>query len=221
MWFMAVFIGGWSATAQADQGIHYEVTITNLTLAQSFTPQLIVTHTQNVSLFEPGEPASFGLELLAEGGDTTALSSDLAAHGNQVWDVQTVPGLIEPGQSVTAVISATQFHKRLSMAAMLIPTNDTFMALNAIELPRRGEAVFTAVAYDAGTEENDQNCLNMPGPRCPGGEGYSPGPNVGDEGFIYVSNGFHALPEADEGEVLGPVRYDWRNPVARVVVKRL
>ena len=72
---------------------------------------------------------------------------------------------------------------------MLIPTNDTFVALDSVRLPRVGSTARLAIAYDAGTEANDQNCNNMPGPRC-GGVGFSPGPNVGDEGYVYVSNGF-------------------------------
>ena len=105
---------------------------------------------------------------------------------------------------------------------MLIPTNDTFVALDSGVLPRRGSRTFFIQAYDAGTEENDQLCINSPGPRC-GGEGVSPDPMLGDEGFVHVSNGFHDL-GADDGngnERLQPFTYDWRNPVAKVVVKRV
>ena len=36
----------------------FEVTITNVTRAQAFTPQLVVTHTSEVAIFELGKPAS-------------------------------------------------------------------------------------------------------------------------------------------------------------------
>ena len=74
-------------------------------------------------------------------------------------------------------------------------------------------------AYDAGTEDNDQSCANIPGPRC-GGEGFVSG---GGEGFVHISNGFHDLGDTDENgaEVLGPATYDWRNSVARITVKRI
>jgi hypothetical protein len=105
---------------------------------------------------------------------------------------------------------------------MLIPTNDTFFALNRQRLPLRGSVTFFAEAYDAGTETNDQNCSNIPGPRC-GGEGLSTGINSGDEGFVHVGNGFHELGEGDgaTGEVLRPFQYDWRNPVAMIRIKRV
>ena len=96
-------------------------------------------------------------------------------------------------------------------------TNDTFVALNGVRLPRT-TATYTAIAYDSGTEANDQNCRNIPGPRC-GGEGFSPGPNAGDEGYVYVSNGFHDL--GNNRRLLGPAVYDWRNPVARITVRRV
>ena len=216
----AVFLLG-GALANADGGFNrkYEVTITNLTPGQTFTPQLVATHSAKVGLFELGQPASEALEILAEGGDTAPLTDVLLASPYEVADVQTIPGLLGPGQSVTVVVESTRFQRYLSLAAMLIPTNDAFVALDTVPLPRYRRAV-TALAYDAGTEANDQNCLNMPGPRC-GGEGYSPGPNEGDEGFVHVSNGFHSLPAADVGEVLGPQVYDWRNPVARIEVRRI
>ena len=219
---MATMLVGVFATvdAMADSyNLKYEVTITNLTAGQTFTPLLVATHSKRVTLFEPGGAAGTPLEMLAEAGDTAPLTTLLLEKPYETADVQTVPGLLGPGQSVTVQVAATRHQPYLSMAAMLIPTNDTFVGVDSVRLPLRSRTV-TAQAYDAGTEANDQNCLNIPGPRC-GGEGYSPGPNPGDEGHVHVSNGFHGLPPADIGEVLEPQTYDWRNPVARIVVRRL
>ena len=208
-----------ATAAQADYTVKYEVTITNVTRGQTFTPQLVVAHSRGVRLFKLGAPASLSLEILAEAGDTSPLTDDLLAHSYRVSDVHTVPGLLGPGESVTTTLEATPHHRYLSLAAMLIPTNDTFVALNGVPLPRRA-AAHMALGYDAGTEANDQNCLNIPGPRC-GGEGHSSKTSDGDEGHIHISNGFHLLPAADGGEVLEPSGYDWRNPIARVAVRRL
>ena len=96
------------------------------------------------------------------------------------------------------------------------------MALDGGYLPKRGSSTFYLKAYDAGTEANDQLCMNIPGPRC-GGDGHSPDPLTTDEGFVHISNGFHELGAADDAgnEILQPATYDWRNPVAKVVVKRI
>ena len=214
-----LLLAGTAVNADGGYNRKFEVTITNLTPGQTFTPQLVATHSAKLALFELGQPAGDALEVLAEGGDTAPLTEVLLASPYEVADVQTVPGLLGPGQSVTVIVEGTRFERYLSLAAMLIPPNETFVAIDSMRLPRYRRSL-TALAYDAGTEANDQNCLSMPGPRC-GGEGYSPGPNEGDEGFVHVSNGFHSLPAAEVGEVLGPQVYDWRNPVARVEVRRI
>ena len=206
--------------AHAENTRTYEVTITNITKGQTFTPQLLATHDRHVEFFALGHPASAGVESMAESGSTAALEEEFMAHWYQVSEVKTIPGLLGPGEHVTTTIQASARHRFLSLAAMLIPTNDTFVGLDGVRLPERGSKTYLAKAYDAGTELNDQNCLNIPGPRCMGA-GHSPGPNEGDEGVIYVGNGFHELPQAETGEVLGPLVYDWRNPVAKVVVRRV
>jgi len=45
-----------------------------------------------------------------------------------------------------------------------------------------------------------------------GGVGGSPG--IGGEGFVHIHAGIHGI-----GDLL-PARYDWRNPVAKVVIQR-
>lgn len=205
-----------SAGAMAQRT--YEVTITNLTRGQTFTPQLVVTHDDEAALFVLGEPASLGLEELAEGGATGTLTDELAAVAE---DAVTIDGLLEPGQTVSTQVTGRPGRHTLSVAAMLIPTNDTFVALDSVPLPRnRATAVYMVPAYDAGTEANDQDCANIPGPRC-GGAGFDPNPAEGDEGYVYISNGFHAMDGESVGELLGPVVYDWRNPVARITVRRV
>ncbi|GAB1258859.1 spondin domain-containing protein [Aurantivibrio plasticivorans] len=218
-----VLCGAFSGVpALADKTLRYEVEITNVTKGQFFTPQLVATHNNSVSVFELGQPASIEVELLAEGGDTAPLTDLLLSQGSAVSNVVTIPGLIGPGETHQVVIEASRHHRYLSVAAMLIPTNDTFLAVNGVRLPFRGTSVTHSPGYDAGTELNDQNCANIPGPRC-GGDGYSPGPNDGDEGFVYIGNGFHDLGTEDEqgNEILTPEIYDWNNSVAVIKVTRI
>jgi hypothetical protein len=197
-----------------------EITVTNLTKGQTFTPILAVSHAPAVRLFTVGEAASPELEALAEAGDTAPFEARLAALGNAVTDLTTEPGLLGPGESRDIRIRASRQRARISVAAMLIPTNDTFMALDGVIVPRRGTRTILVPAYDAGTEENDQSCASIPGPRC-GGEAVSE-PADGDEGFVYIGNGFHALGSDVAGdEILDPLDYDWRNPVAQVMIRRV
>jgi len=168
-----------------------------------------------VSLFETGQPASDELADLAESGNTAPLADLLSTLGNNVGDVQTIGGLLAPGATATIRVGARRITGRISIAAMLIPTNDTFVAANAERLPRsRGSSTtFYLRAYDAGSEVNDQDCTNIPGPFC-GGTGPSPVADD-DEGFVHVSNGIHV------GGDLTPAIHTWSNPVAKVVITRV
>ena len=200
-----------TAAALSQPAVEYEVTITNITPGQTFTDQLVVVHPGSVQLFELGAEAGEPLEILAEGGNPERVIQQVA---DVAMDVDVIPGLLAPGETASTLVTGHPSRGYISLAAMLIPTNDTFVALNKVRLPRSGTATYMVPAYDAGTEINDQNCLNMPGPVC-GGEGYSDEPG---EGFVHIGNGFHEL--GDDPDVLGPQVYDWRNSVARITVRR-
>ena len=210
------------ALADDKERAVYEVSITNISKGQTFTPQLIAIHAGSVALFKLGDPASKELEVLAEDGGTGPLTEFLANQGKRVGAVTTIGALLPPGETASAILEAPASHEFLSAAGMLIPTNDTFFAVNRQRLPQRGSLTVFAEAYDAGTEANDQNCSNIPGPRC-GGSGLSAGSNPGDEGFVHIGNGFHELGAGGgaTGEVLRPFQYDWRNPVAMIRIKRV
>ena len=190
----------------------FEVTITNVSPGLSFTPLLVATHSSKVELFRLGQPASAELAVLAEGGNTAPLTAALTATG-EVFDAKSTAGLLLPGASVTMQVRARGRFDQISIAGMLLPTNDSFMAVNAFDLPWGSRSVtVAAIGYDAGSEPNDERCSNIPGPVC-GGEGASPANN--GEGFVHVSNGIH-------GDAELPRRnYDWRNPVAEVKIVRI
>lgn len=201
-----------ATSAAADDPAFFEVTVTNATAAQSFTPILVATHASGSVLFRLGEPASAELAVLAEGGDTAPLAAVLA-QSDQVLDVQSSSGLLAPGQSSTIRVATRGRFDHLSVAAMLIPTNDSFLALNAMQGPKGRDSLTVAVpAYDAGSEPNDSRCVSIPGPVC-GGEGTSP--HAGGEGFVHISRGIHGNGDLDLAI------YDWRNPVARITVRRV
>ena len=153
-------IGPTAALAQSTGT--YQVNITNLVPAQIFTPVLVATHNSSATLFTPGMPASAELGTLAETGNVTPLTTLLNADTN-VMDVQNSGGLHGPGNTGGVVVTGSDTFNRLSLAAMLIPTNDAFVGLSTT-LPAAGEIkVLYAYAYDAGTEVNDERCASIPG----------------------------------------------------------
>lgn len=202
-----------AAEVHAWEGHHqrtYEVTITNLTEGESFTPFLVVSHRSGHPLFTLGQPASAELATLAEGGDTAPLASALSSMAS-VGAMATSSGLLAPGKSVTVEIKAGGRFDHLSLAAMMVPTNDGFVSVQNVALPRgRHTRELSAPAYDAGAEANDELCAHIPGPVC-GGEGVSQG--ITGVGYVHVHSGIHGVGD------LNPALYDWRNPVARVVIR--
>jgi hypothetical protein len=199
-----------TTSASADGNTTYQVTITNLTNAVSFTPILVTSHRKGVSLYEPGSAASDELAAIAEGGDIAPMTAVLQADP-RVADVQNSAGLLAPGASVTVSVSAKHGARHISLASMMLPTNDGFIALNSVRAPRHGTASYYSQGYDAGTEPNDELCISIPGPTC-GGEGPSPG--VDGEGYVHINRGIHGIGD------LAPGVYDWRNPVARITITR-
>ncbi|MEP6993284.1 MAG: spondin domain-containing protein [Acidobacteriota bacterium] len=215
----AVFLLGAMGLLAQDLGMNgwkFEVTITNLTRDQQFTPILVASHKKGVQLFELGSPASPELETLAEEGDTAPLEALLAAMP-EVKEVKNSGALLDPGQSVTLTLQAGGAFDHVSVAAMLIPTNDGFFALNGVEGPDAKETVMRfSPAYDAGTEANDELCASIPGPffeECGGPGG---GADVGGgEGYVHIHAGIHGIGDLHASE------RDWRNPVARITIHRV
>ena len=211
-----------SSSALADGSKVYEVTITNITNAIIFTPILVASHKKGLApLFELGSPASDGMTKIAESGDTAPLTAYLNANPDVVEMGNSV-GLLHPGASVTVMVSAEHGAKHISIASMMLPTNDGFIALNGVKAPKKGSVTYYSPGYDAGTEKNDEWCAYIPGPQCYEinggfmGMGSSPGVgNPGDEGYVHIHRGIHGI-----GDLAADV-YDWRNPVAKITITRV
>jgi hypothetical protein len=202
-----------SSSAIANGYSSYHVTITNLTNSIIFTPILVASQRRAVSIYELGSPASEDLAAVAESGDIGPLTTTLNAD-RRVVDVQNSVNPLLPGKSVTVVVSAAHGARRISIAAMMLPTNDGFIALDSVKVPRHGSVTFFSPGFDAGSEPNDELCKNIPGPTCDG-MGLSPGDNDSDEGYVHIHRGMHGI-----GDLAADV-YDWRNPVAKITVTRV
>jgi len=191
----------------------YQVSITNLTRNQTFTPVLVIVHRAGLTLFKTGSPASTELAMLAEGGDTAPLS-DLIQNDPRVDFIASTGGLLGPGETTSVVIPGMRSINNISLAAMMIPTNDAFIGLNdAVVAHGSSVTTYMLSAYDAGTEENDELCQNIPGPfGCDGtGEGYN---SDDGEGFIHIHSGIHGVGDVAAHE------YDWKNSVAKIVIQK-
>lgn len=207
------------SSAFADNNYHsgqatYEITITNVTKGQVFSPPVLVTHKKSVALFEAGAPASHELVLVAEDGNGGPLADSLNSLP-KVGVALASMAPIGPGGSAIYEIRSSRRFDVISAVGMLVNTNDAFFAIDSRNLPkRRGQTKsFIARAYDAGSEDNNEDCRAIPGPACPADSGNARDVD-GAEGYVHIHNGVHGIAD------LAPAAYDWRNPVARVTVKR-
>jgi hypothetical protein len=153
----------------AVQAVELEISITNLTQGNYFTPRLVVAHTDAADVFEVGQEASTALAWLAEAGVITdaqaaessgqnfeaALGPADTDNGSNTWHF--FGGLVAPATTLTYGSFDTMDKPYLSIASMLIPTNDAFIGLDSIKIPTEaGTYTYYLNAYDAGTELNDE-----------------------------------------------------------------
>lgn len=208
----------------AAQGFQYRVTVTNLTKGQVFSPPVVATHSFRMTpLFEVGEPASMEVYSVAEDAVNDPLLALLGGDPNVVdfGVMEGAGGPIMPGQSASIELLAGTALTRVSLISMLITTNDAFFALNSVRGPVLypfypplfgGSETYMPPAYDAGTEANSESCDTIPGPPC-GNAGVRDTDEA--EGYIYIHGGIHGLADLDSAT------FDWRNPVAQVVIERV
>lgn len=156
----------------------FEVSVTNLTLAQPLSPVAVMLHRAGFNSFIDGETASLALELMAEGGDNTDVLGEVAAAAEHLASGSTAGPV--PPSSASDVVSLSfpsdQLDDvRLSVVTMLVHTNDAFSGVNANNVSNMavGDSItFTGPTWDAGTEANDELGVSLPGPDF-GGEGFN------------------------------------------------
>ena len=157
-----------SLVASPAMAQNLDITITNLTHGTYFTPLLISAHPAGNHLFQPGVAATSNLQAMAEGGDISGLSADMAALGADNVE-NPAAGLLAPGSSTTFPVMTSSGNDRLSITAMLLPTNDGFVGLDALKIPTAiGTYRYTLNGYDAGTEANDEIVNGGGTPGVPG-----------------------------------------------------
>ena len=207
--------GGGGSTATPAS---YAITLTNLTGAQAIAPVAVVLHTSGYNMDMLGASASLALEKLAEGGDNVMLLSEANAHASVLTSVGGA-GAIMPAASETLMANVTDLAGlQLSIAGMLVNTNDGFAALQGLDISTlavgESTSAFLAV-FDAGTEANTETALTMPGT---GGTGFDAVRD--DVGFISVHRGVVTV---DDGLATSGLfdKHRFDNPAVKVTIRRI
>lgn len=194
-----------------------EVRITNLTRGQVFSPPVVWSHNRGFgNFFAFGGEASEEVRIVAEDGDPGPLADSLEPLPT-VRDVQIADGPVGPGETVTLSLEVSRRGHFVSLASMLVNTNDTFFALRNERVPRKRTEFFQP-GLDAGTEANTEDCSDIPGPACTDIDPGNARQTDGAEGFIFTQEGIHGPIDGPETSDLFPGEADWRNPVAYIVL---
>ncbi len=204
------------------------IKVSNLTTGMYFTPLLVSAHDSGQRLFMTGMAASANLQAMAEGGDIAGLVSDLQGVGADIRE-NPAAGLLAPGASTTMTMTTQAANTRLSLVAMLLPTNDGFVGLDSLVLPTApGTYRYALNAYDAGTEANDEivNGGGAPGvagiPADPGGKAGTGATGVAASEanttvHIHPGNIGDSNATGGSSDVDNRV-HRWLNPVAELVI---
>lgn len=232
---LVILILALSATAASAGGgavATYEVSITNLTGGQPFSPPVLVVHRQPTAIFQVGQPASLGIQEIAENGNNGPLLAALEEN-KHVYEFQQgsfplvpagTPGAATFPDNASFTVTSARGAKYLSLAAMLICTNDGFIGLDSLRLPKRvgDHATVYLNGYDAGTELNTEDFVDIV-PPCQGLIGVSsddPGtgmsnPALAENGVVMPHGGITG------GKDLVPAIHDWTEPAAMLVITRV
>jgi hypothetical protein len=200
-----------------DRGTtHWRVTIENLTPpgpgapgSQPLSPPAVVVHDRHTDVFTVGEIATHPVAAIAEDANNAPLLDALTGAPGVHAVFTATGGPIPSGTSATFDVETQGNENRLSIVTMLVNTNDAFTGLDALQL--RGQHLErTTMAYDAGSEQNNELAAFIPGPCCNN-------PFVRDpEGApIRMHPGVTGVGDLD------PALYDWPEPAARITVDRV
>lgn len=225
----AILLSASIASAPAVQATDFNVEIVNLTNGIWYTPFLVAAHPAGTSLFTTGQPASAGIQAMAEGGDISLLVTDLQGIGATIA-ADPNGGLLPPAMSTNADLNTDgTSNVLLSVVAMLLPTNDAFAGLNSVPIPTEpGRYVFNVPAYDSGTEANDELLTGggMPGaPGMPADPGGLAGTGGTGAAMADANPNVHihrnTLGDTDNAGGVSDLDsriHRWLNPVVRVIV---
>lgn len=205
-----------SATTAVETSSEYEyqVTVSNLTNAQPFSPVAVLMHDTD-QVWSIGSPASEALEDLAESGDNSGLTSS-----SFVDSYATGSGVLLYGQSETITVTTEGAGNYLSLVTMLVNTNDAFSGLNKVDVSQlavNDSLKYRPGAYDAGTEANSEAAGTIPGP-ADNGEGY----NVerDDVDIVTMHSGVISSDDGLSDSILS-YQHKFDNPVMSVTITRI
>ena len=210
----------------AQAGTVVNVTVYNATHGSLITPIIAATHPSTYKMYAMGQAASDDLKKMAEGGDTSGLKTTIEAAGGITKSVGTAPFAAGAKEEING-LAADGNNGWLSLAGMILPTNDAFVAINGWKIPAEtGTHTVWLHAYDAGSEVNNELLVSgggTPGTLgMPGGTSHSGGTGMTTtetNTTVHIHPGVIGDPDSIGGKSDADIsNHRWLNPIAKVVI---
>jgi hypothetical protein len=218
LWSSLITAGLFLVACGDDTTNSYKVSLKNLTYSQPLSPMIVSYHRGSEQLFALGEEVDVSFEMLVEGGDNSTLMKDLNRK-KHISSVVGGNGVIPPSKTDSVVIKGRPTDC-ISMASMLVNTNDAFIGSNCLDVSSLGvgqKIVVDLLVYDAGTESNLESSTTIPGP-AGGGEGFNP--KRDDNNFVTIHPNVVTKDDGLSGSVLTQ-EHKWDNPAAELTIERI
>jgi hypothetical protein len=233
---VSIFSFETSAKDDLDRKVYqYQITVTNLTKGNAFSRIVAYSHKKGYQVYSEGQESSEGLAAMSQSGLRFGEFVDELEAINDIFEITVADNILLNGQTTTVTVDASHKNNYVSLAAMIAPTNDGFIALNGIKGPHHFNKINTYYlhALDSGSEantelcdrgqtlnHNDPNSIPMPLVLCIGTQSGIPVLSLPlidlvEEGYVHTHPGIKGIGD------LHPAIYDWKNPVAKVMVKRI
>ena len=200
-----------SAASSASAGAkEWQVTITNLTPpgSQLLSAPLFVVHSTQADIWSVGDFAARPVAAIAEDANNAPAEARIPQHPGVLTVFTGAGDAIAPGATQTYTVETSGAFNRLTILTMLVNTNDGFTGLDSLHVHGQGTTLET-VAYDAGSERNNELAAFIPGPCCNH-------PFVRDP----THEPIHMHPGITGRGDLDPAVYGWNGPVARIEITR-
>lgn len=219
-----------AASGEGPELSAYRVTMVNLTSSQPFSPPVAATHRKAIRMFQVGELATAELAAIAQDGNEVPMFNSFAMSNQVTQTVDVARPLTRSGTTVGSFTDSATFEinaspgDRFSIATMLICTNDGFLGLDSVKLPREGSHTFLLAGYDAGAEQNTEQSVDLVDPCSMLGPTPLPGDPDGNRDVEVATVPAEVIqhhPGIQGVGELSVAQHGWSDPVASVTIERI
>lgn len=133
-----------------------------------FSPMVLVSHSNQVKFWDMGQPATKGVESLAETGQTNLFVQEINQQksNGKAQNHFILQGLETGTRKSSGTVIVSPNFPQVTALSMLAPSPDWIVGVDGIDLFETNEWVTTRkidlLVYDAGTEEGERFSLDNP-----------------------------------------------------------